>query len=182
MLRAADDLLVERGFAALTMEGIAQRAGVAKQTIYRWWKSKVDILLDTLSEDAREALAWQPGEDDPEEGLKRHLRRVADFFEEPAGQVMRALLGHAQLDEETAASLRAGFLREQRERDVAGLRALLARGDGPGVDERTADRLVDLLLGPLYHRVLVCGEPVDEELVNTTARLVVTLANDAPGL
>ncbi|MEU3653591.1 TetR/AcrR family transcriptional regulator [Streptomyces sp. NPDC032161] len=179
MLRAADDLLVERGFAALTMEGIAQRAGVAKQTIYRWWKSKVEILLDTLSDDAREALEWRAEEDDPQGDLKNHLQRVADFFEEPAGQVMQALLGHAQLDEDTAASLRDGFLREQRERDVAGLRALLARGHGLSVDDRTVDRLVDLLLGPLYYRVLVLGKPIDEELVDTTARLVVTLARDS---
>ncbi|WP_079186346.1 TetR/AcrR family transcriptional regulator [Streptomyces sp. CB01580] len=179
MLRAADDLLVERGFAALTMEGIAQRAGVAKQTIYRWWKSKVEILLDTLSDDAREALEWRAGEDDPQGDLKNHLQRVADFFEEPAGQVMQALLGHAQLDEDTAASLRDGFLREQRERDVAGLRALLARGHDLNVDDQTVDRLVDLLLGPLYYRVLVLGKPIDEELVDTTARLVVTLARDS---
>ncbi|MER6505037.1 helix-turn-helix domain-containing protein, partial [Streptomyces sp. NPDC001455] len=139
MLRAADDLLVERGFAALTMEGIAQRAGVAKQTIYRWWKSKVEILLDTLSDDAREALEWRAGEDDPQGDLKSHLQRVADFFEEPAGQVMQALLGHAQLDKDTAASLRDGFLREQRERDIAGLRAFLARSHDLSVDDRTVD-------------------------------------------
>src|ERR1700749_36574 len=52
VLNAADDLLVERGYAGVTIEGIAARAGVAKQTIYRWWPSKVDILLDTLIEDA----------------------------------------------------------------------------------------------------------------------------------
>lgn len=52
VLHAADDLLVERGFGGVTIEGIAARAGVAKQTIYRWWSSKVDILLDTLIDDA----------------------------------------------------------------------------------------------------------------------------------
>jgi len=41
VLHAADDLLVERGYAGVTIEGIAARAGVAKQTIYRWWPSKV---------------------------------------------------------------------------------------------------------------------------------------------
>ncbi|MEV6123137.1 TetR/AcrR family transcriptional regulator [Streptomyces sp. SID8352] len=177
VLHAADDLLVERGFAALTVEGIAQRAGVAKQTIYRWWKSKVDILLDTLTDDAREALAWRVDEDgSAEENLTSHLRRVAGFFEEPAGRVLLALLGHAQLDRETAASLQSRFLREQRERDVAGLRDLLARDGGPGVDDATLHRLVDLLLAPLYHRALVLGSPIDRELVDTTSRLVLGLA------
>ncbi|WP_374991324.1 TetR/AcrR family transcriptional regulator C-terminal ligand-binding domain-containing protein [Streptomyces sp. LHD-70] len=161
------------------MEGIAQRAGVAKQTIYRWWKSKVGILLDTLTDDAREALEWRAGEGSPEDELENHLQRVADFFQEPAGQVMQALLGHAQLDKDTAASLRGGFLLEQRERDVAGLRALLARTDGADVDEQTIDHLVDLLLGPLYYRVLVFGKPIDKELVATTARLVLSLARES---
>ncbi|MGP4002454.1 TetR/AcrR family transcriptional regulator [Streptomyces sp. 8N706] len=179
VLHAADDLLVERGFAALTIEGIAQRAGVAKQTIYRWWKSKVDILLDTLIDDAREGLDWRAGQDSPEDDLKAHLQRVADFFQEPAGQVLQALLGHAQLDRDTAMSLRSGFLQEQRERDVTGLRALLARDHDLTVDDRTVDHLVDLLLGPLYYRVLVFGTPIDKELVDTTARLVFTLARES---
>jgi AcrR family transcriptional regulator len=180
VLHAADDLLVERGFAALTIEGIAQRAGVAKQTIYRWWKSKVDILLDTLTDDAREALEWRAEDGgNVEESLTSHLQRVADFFEEPAGQVLQALLGHAQLDDDTAASLRAGFLREQRDRDVAGLRDLLARDQDLAVDERTLDHLVDLLLGPLYYRVLVFGAPIDRELVDSTTRLVLTIARES---
>src|SRR5262249_31881623 len=52
VLNAADDLLVERGYAGVTIEGIAARAGVAKQTIYRWWPSKFEILMDTFLEDA----------------------------------------------------------------------------------------------------------------------------------
>jgi AcrR family transcriptional regulator len=46
VLHAVDDLLVERGLGGVTVEGIAARAGVAKQTIYRWWPSKVDLLID----------------------------------------------------------------------------------------------------------------------------------------
>ncbi|MFF5480147.1 TetR/AcrR family transcriptional regulator [Streptomyces sp. NPDC012935] len=180
VLHAADDLLVERGFTGLTIEGIAQRAGVAKQTIYRWWKSKVDILLDTLIDDAREALEWRTDESaSVEETLVSHLRRVADFFEEPAGQVLQALLGQAQLESDTAVSLREGFLKEQRERDVSGLRELLARDHELVVDERTLDHLVDLLLGPLYYRVLVFGAAIDQELVDSTARLVLTLARES---
>lgn len=177
VLNAADDLLVERGFTALTIEGIAQRAGVAKQTIYRWWKSKVDILLDTLVDDAREALAWQDGTGDAGEDLKTHLRSVADFFQEPSGQVLQALLGQAQLDKDTATALREGFLREQREHDKAGLRALLTRaGLSAPADEKTAGNLVDVLLGPLYYRALVAGQPSDKELIDATAELVLALA------
>jgi AcrR family transcriptional regulator len=54
VLEAADDLLAERGLAWVTIEGIAARAQVAKQTIYRWWNSKTDILFDALVDDADE--------------------------------------------------------------------------------------------------------------------------------
>src|SRR5580698_2035927 len=57
VLEAADDLLAEIGFAAVTIEGIAARAGVGKQTIYRWWSSKTDVLMDNFSADARSELA-----------------------------------------------------------------------------------------------------------------------------
>ncbi|WP_432016432.1 TetR/AcrR family transcriptional regulator [Streptomyces hydrogenans] len=172
VLNAADDLLVEQGFTATTIEGIAARAGVAKQTIYRWWKSKVDILLDALIDDAREGLAWADPAGTPTDDLTSHLRRVAAFFQEPAGQVLQALLGHAQLDKDTAVALRERFLREQRARDVAGLSAILERHTGRPPRPETVDGLVDLLLGPVSHRILVQGAPVDEDLLRATARAV----------
>jgi AcrR family transcriptional regulator len=172
VLNAADDLLVEQGFNAMTIEGIATRAGVAKQTIYRWWKSKVDILLDTLTDDAEEALAWRAGAASAEQELEQQLRHVADFFQQPAGQVLVALIGHAQFDPDTARKLRDGFLREQRERDLAGLNALLQRHTGRTVGERVAGRLLDIALGPLHHQALVLGGPIDMDIIPITARLV----------
>src|SRR6202020_3605153 len=76
VLHAADDLLAERGFAGVTIEGIAARAGVAKQTIYRWWPSKVEVLLDTLIEDSQESLAL-PETGSAIEEARQYLRRLA---------------------------------------------------------------------------------------------------------
>ena len=100
VLHAADDLLAERGFAGVTIEGIAARAGVAKQTIYRWWPSKVEVLLDTLIEDSQESLA-RPETGTAIEDARQHLRRLAAFITgDPAGQVLLALIGEAQHDAE----------------------------------------------------------------------------------
>ncbi|WP_406314165.1 TetR/AcrR family transcriptional regulator [Streptosporangium sp. NBC_01639] len=176
VLNAADDLLVEQGFNGVTIEGIAVRAGVAKQTIYRWWKSKVDILLDTLAGDAHDALAWQIGSAPADEELGQQLRRIVGFFEEPAGQVLQALIGHAQVDQATARALREGFLRDQRERDLRGLRIILERHTGCQADERTVDSLLNMLLGPLYYQALVFGRPIASEHLDTTARLVLDMA------
>src|ERR1700683_432998 len=98
VLHAADDLLVERGFGGVTIEGIAARAGVAKQTIYRWWPSKFEILMDTFLEDAAGALEI-PDTGTVDGDLRQHLRQVAGFLSaEPAGRVMLALIGQDQHD------------------------------------------------------------------------------------
>jgi AcrR family transcriptional regulator len=123
VLHAADDLLVERGFGGVTVEGIAARAGVAKQTIYRWWSSKVDILLDTLIDDASSQLAV-PDTGPAAESTRRYLRSLARFLtKEPAGKVLLALIGEAQHDPAMARTFHQRYLDPQRQSE----RAMLQR-------------------------------------------------------
>ena len=159
VLHAADDLLVERGYAAVTVEGIAARAGVAKQTIYRWWPSKFDVLMDTFLQDAEGALRI-PDTGSTAGDLRQHLRQLARFLtQSPAGKVMLALIGQAQHDEAMAAVFRRRFLDERRALDRSILERGLARGDiRPDTD---LDLAIDLIYGPVYHRVLLTGLPVD---------------------
>jgi AcrR family transcriptional regulator len=174
VLDAADDLLVERGFAGVSIEGIAARAGVAKQTIYRWWKSKVDILLDTLIDDAETALAWHHGDGDPVAELTAHLLRLVAFLDhEPAGQVLRSLIGHAQHDPATAQRLQAGFLHTQRQRDLDGLRTVLERTGRRPSDAELA-RLLDRLVGPVYYRLLVLGDAPDRDFIRSHVAATLT--------
>jgi AcrR family transcriptional regulator len=159
VLHAADDLLVESGYAALTMEAIAARAGVAKQTVYRWWPSKTDILFDAFLTDVAEELPPAPDTGDAERDLRRHLARLAGFLARTdAGAVFRALAGVAQHDPAVADRLRREFVGPQRERDRAPVRRALEAGLLPaGTDVDTA---ADQLTAPIYHRVLVTGERV----------------------
>ncbi len=46
------ELVGEVGFGGLTIEGIAARSGTGKQTVYRWWPSKADVLLEALAAQA----------------------------------------------------------------------------------------------------------------------------------
>ena len=164
VLRAADDLLVEKGFAGVTIEGVAAAAGVAKQTIYRWWGYKTDILLDTFLHDAAGDLA--PGEHGTlAADLRAHLRQLARFLTgDDAGAVFKALIGHAQHDPAFAAKLREHYLDEQRRRDRVPRDRAIARGELPAdLDVAAA---VDLLVGPVYHRILITGDPVDERFVD----------------
>jgi AcrR family transcriptional regulator len=98
VLHAVDDMLVDIGYAAMTMKGIAERAHVGRQTVYRWWSTKAEILLEASVEDARSELATTP-KADPTEDLVAYLAAVTRFLTvSPAGLAYRALLGEAQHD------------------------------------------------------------------------------------
>jgi AcrR family transcriptional regulator len=98
VLHAVDDLLVDVGYAAMTMKGIAERAGVGRQTVYRWWSTKAEILVEACVDDAGQALATEPRAD-PAADLLAYLTALSDFLTgDPAGIAYRALLGEAQHD------------------------------------------------------------------------------------
>jgi AcrR family transcriptional regulator len=164
VLQAADDLLAERGFASVTIEGIAARAGVAKQTIYRWWDSKADILFEALAVDADEHFT-PPDHGELGSDLRDHLRQLATFLTATdAGAVCQALAGQAQLDPAVAARFEAEFLARQRERDRAPFLRARRRGDlAPGAD---IDLAIDELVGPIYYRVLVTRQGVPPEFTD----------------
>ena len=165
VLAAADDLLVERGFAGVTVEGIAARAGVAKQTIYRWWTSKTDILFEALIVDAAEFFT-APDHGDLGADLRDRLGQLATFLSATdAGAVFRALAGQAQHDPAVAARFAAEFVARQRDLDREPFRRAAARGPLPGGTdiELTADQLA----GPVYYRVLVTRESVPRSYTDT---------------
>ncbi|WP_328603637.1 TetR/AcrR family transcriptional regulator [Amycolatopsis sp. NBC_00345] len=164
VLHAADDLLVEHGFGALTVEAIARRAGVGKQTIYRWWPSKVEVLLDTLIEDSDKRSAV-PTEKPTAESIQTYLRGFARFLtRDPAGKVLLALMAEAQHDPETARSFHQRYLGPRREQE----REMLARAiDAGEISPRLSpDATLDALIGPIVYCALT-GSSVPRGLVST---------------
>ncbi|WP_078058478.1 TetR/AcrR family transcriptional regulator [Mycolicibacter icosiumassiliensis] len=164
ILHAADDLLVEKGFAGVTVEGIAKAAGVAKQTVYRWWSSKTDVLMDAFLEDAAAELE-PPDTGALESDLRAHLRTTAHFLTaDDAGAVYRALVGQAQHDPQLAQTFRARYLHAQQVRDQKPFVRAIARG------ELTADAdvaaLAEWLVGRMHYRVIATGESVDDSFID----------------
>ncbi|MFJ2866681.1 TetR/AcrR family transcriptional regulator [Kitasatospora sp. NPDC087314] len=164
VLHAADDLLVEHGFGALTVEAIARRAGVAKQTIYRWWPSKVEILLDTLIEDSDKHLPVPTGKPTAE-SIRGYLHGFAQFLaDDPAGKVLLALLAQAQHDPDTARRFHERYLvpRRGQERDLLA-HAIDAGEIAPALG---LDSVIDALVGPIVYGALA-GSTISRELVDT---------------
>lgn len=152
VLRAVDDMLVEQGYAAMTMKGIAERAKVGRQTVYRWWSSKAEILLEASAADAARELAVPPS-DSPEADIADFLWAVARFLtSSDAGLAYRALLGEAQHDSTVAALLRGT--------DVLGTSAqiVIRSAQAHGIlDSDDVDALIAEMVGPLVFRILSEG-------------------------
>ncbi|MEU9134221.1 TetR/AcrR family transcriptional regulator [Kitasatospora sp. NPDC048540] len=175
VLHAADDLLVEHGFGALTVEAIARRAGVAKQTIYRWWPSKTEILLDTLIEDSDKRLPV-PTDGTTVESIRAYLRGFARFItRDPAGKVLLALLAQAQHDPGMARTFHRRYLDPRRGLE----REMLARAVEAGtVAPRLGpDATIDALVGPIVYRALT-GASIPRGLVDTLVEDLLRPASD----
>jgi AcrR family transcriptional regulator len=164
VLHAVDDLLVEHGFAGLTIEKIAAKAGVAKQTIYRWWPSKVDILLDAFGPDqARDLTPADLGSLAAD--LRAHLAAVASFLTtSDAGAVYRALVGQAQHDPDLATRLRDTHIADQHARDRLPFERAVARGELSSTVD--IDAAVERLIAVINYRVLVTGQSVGRDFTD----------------
>ncbi|MFJ4895738.1 TetR/AcrR family transcriptional regulator [Streptomyces sp. NPDC088788] len=164
VLHAADDLLVEHGFRGLTVEAIARQAGVAKQTIYRWWPSKVTILLDTLVEDTNKNLPV-PAEKPTVDSIRCYLHEFARFLtENAAGRVWLALIAEAQHDPKTSDALQDRFLGPRRTQELDMLSGAIGRGEiSPKL---SPDAALDAVMGPIVYCALT-RRPFSSSLVDT---------------
>ena len=167
IIAATQELLLERGYADLTIEGIAARAGVGKQTIYRWWPSRAALVLEaylageeavrlpatgrSVREDVRALLGWL----------------IAVLAEPTGGAVVAGLISDLQDD----AALAEGFQRDvvpaRREAMLSALERARARGEIRA--DADVELAVDALHGAVFYRLLLSGEPLDDAFVERLA-------------
>ncbi|MFF5702899.1 TetR/AcrR family transcriptional regulator [Streptomyces sp. NPDC012794] len=164
ILDAALVLVGEVGYNKLTIEAIAARAGVGKQTIYRWWPSKAAVLLDAslaLAGDAGAEAGWSgfPDTGDLAADLKAVLRATADEFADPRYEApARALTAAGATDPELGARFTEKLLEPQLALYEARLRAAAEAGQLPAdLDLRLT---VEMLVGPLTYRWLMRTAPL----------------------
>jgi AcrR family transcriptional regulator len=169
-LDAARELLAESGFGSLTVEGVATRAGVAKTTIYRRYRSRTDLALAVLIEGVSDVNS-QPYVQDTTTELVLLVNRTIHLMSTTLwGRVMKGLVSEVAADPELAQVYREQVVSKR----VADIRLLVERGIArgelrPGLDP---EMVTDLLLGPIYYRLFLSGSPLDEDFGK---RLVATL-------
>ncbi|MFF8968263.1 TetR/AcrR family transcriptional regulator [Streptomyces sp. NPDC014995] len=170
---AALALVAEAGYPRTTIEGIAARAGVGKQTIYRWWGSKADVLLEAfldLGEQAAEAAGQEPyaipDTGDLAADLKAVLRATVDELLDPRFEApSRALAAEGLVNEKLGREFVAKLLEPQLQLYVDRLRSAQDAGHvRTDVDPRIA---LELFVSPLAQRWLQHTGPISHEYTDT---------------
>lgn len=153
VLEAAAELLLARGLSAVSMDAVAERAGVSKATIYRWWPTKETLALDALYTEWAAAQSQARDTGSLRGDLLSLLRPWARLAGSgPYGRVVAALLTESQTDPVFAAEYRQRFVEPRREQGRAIFRRAIGRGEIPA--DTRVEVVLDLLYGGMYHRLL----------------------------
>jgi AcrR family transcriptional regulator len=170
ILAATTQLLGECGYTALTIEGVAARAGVGKATVYRWWPSKGALVIEALSSTASTPAVTETG--DLRRDLLTAVRAVVHTFaRSPEGAVIPALAADLMRDPAMAEQFRDQMIRPRRSAVVEILRRAADRGELP--PDADIELLLDVYAGAVFYRVLVSGEPVTDLLAEQLVGLLV---------
>ncbi|MGY1810382.1 TetR/AcrR family transcriptional regulator [Blastococcus sp. SYSU D00669] len=155
-------LIVTGGARAVTMEAVAARAGTSKPVLYRRWPDRAALLRDVL---LRQATGVIPAEDTGSyrTDMLAILRGWAAVLTGPGSRVVQAVVTAMAEDPDFAAAFREGVI-GWRKQEMADLLARgVARGDvRPDVPVEIARELGQ---GVLWHRFLVTGDPIDDDVV-----------------
>ncbi len=155
ILDCANDLLAEVGFANMSIEGIAARAGVGKATIYRRWSNKASVVMDAFLAATAKEIAF-PNTVSAREDIRRQMRAVVRVLNGPRGRTIATLIGVVQSDSELAEAFRTRFVAVRRGEGKAVLQRGIANGEfKPDMD---LESVLDCLYGPLYFRLLIGHE------------------------
>jgi AcrR family transcriptional regulator len=168
-LRATVELLGETGYAALSVDAIARRAGTSKPAIYRRWPSKAHLVHEAV-------FPMSEATDLPDSGsvlgdMREMMRRTVAVLTTPAARAaLPGLVGEMAADPTLHAALLERFAAVVSSGLTDWLRAAAARGEVRG--EVTAADIVDAIAGITLLALITHGDTLDEAWMNRTAELI----------
>ncbi|MEH1889963.1 MAG: TetR/AcrR family transcriptional regulator [Nostoc sp.] len=165
ILNATIALLEEEGYAHMSIEAIARRAGVSKKTIYRWWTSKAEVVMEAYAAySAREILIPDTG------AVQTDLERLfAQLFTvlttTPAGTAMAGIMSEAQSDPQLAQNFFNNFIANRQ----AIVLEILERGVERGELRSDCDLqcVIDTLYGAMWYRLMLKHRPLTAAFAKT---------------
>lgn len=161
ILTAAAELLEEKGYGGVSVEAIASRAGVGKQTIYRWWPCKASVVMEAYAKQVNQHLPL-PDTGSVKTDLGDMLGQLAAVLgTTSAGSALAGLIAESQTDPHVAQEFRRQMIACRR----AATQTLLQRGIDRGElrPDLDLDLAIDALCGPIWYRLLLQHSPLNRE-------------------
>ena len=171
VMTATAAILKKKGYGGTTIEGIAERAGVAKTTIYRWWPSKIELLMELFETIATRPLAKREISGSVEKDLIELYFALSRLFTSTsAGAALIGMIVEAQYDAGAAETFRTEF--SVRGRRLTRRILLLAKARGEIRADCDMEVITSILSGALWYRLLLgdleaAGEPYVRACVAT---------------
>jgi AcrR family transcriptional regulator len=169
VLEATSAVLAEDGYEGLSIETVAGRAGVHKTTVYRRWPTRAQLVADALRARSEQNVPV-PDTGSLAGDLEALARAVVRNIGSPAGTATARTVVAAGLSAADIAATSAEFWAERLARTGVIVERAIERGELPaGTDPHL---VIETLIGPLYVRLLLTGEPIDESFAARVATLV----------
>lgn len=157
---ATVELLEELPYSAISVEAIAARASVSKQTIYRWWSGKHQLAMEAYA-DLMDAHVAAPVTSDFSSDVHELVRRSCRVLSQrKRGTTLAGLIVAAQHDDALAKEFRERYIFIRRK----AVEVLLRRGIAEGILQPAMDLqlAIDELYGPMWYRLLMRHLPLDD--------------------
>jgi AcrR family transcriptional regulator len=160
ILEATWELLKTTSLRDLSIEAIARESGVGKTTIYRWWPSKVAVVMDAFVENVLLVTSFPEGLS-ATEAIAQQMASLVQAFSGEYGRIVAQIIAEGQADPEALASYRDRFIYPRRAAAKAIIQQGIENGEfDPKLDPELA---IDILYGAIYFRLLVGHLPLDRQ-------------------
>lgn len=167
--RATREILLESGYTDLTIEGVAERAAVAKTTVYRRWPTKGDLVLDATAGHLEIGLVPDTGS--TRSDLEAAVEQLISTFSDPlARKVILAAVAGLDSDPSMAESFRRRWVYPWRQSAREALERADRRGDLP--PDSDLDLLLDIVVGTVFQRTITMVEPDTRDLIRCLVDLI----------
>ncbi|MFD4143097.1 TetR/AcrR family transcriptional regulator [Streptomyces sp. NPDC058572] len=169
IVSAATELVIEVGYAATSIGAVAARAGVGKDTVYRRWRGKPELVFEAMFTTTDHAPVPDTGTLAGD--LSALLRGLVDEFHAPAAAAaLPGLLADFAADPVLKARIRSDFLAPSKERLLIVFERAVARGEIAA--DTPVDLVLDTLAGAVFFHVGLVGEHPDPQLAGQLAAVI----------
>jgi AcrR family transcriptional regulator len=173
ILQTTVGLMIERGYKAATMKRIASSARVGKQTLYRWWHNRAELLMEALLFYAEENVDTVLAGLD-RRGLEAFLAAIFQSITKETGEILRGLIVESIVDEAFASLFFENFIKQRQKRLEYEIK-LLQKTAEP--DPQKMGIAIDIIFGAMWYRLIFRHRPLDNALANELAAMVTQLVS-----